>query len=214
MRKILLTALCLCSSAFAAEADFDPYGTFEVNFNRTTVQGTTQACHLTYKAAIQNGSYEPGAVYAVVGNLGVGIGETRKTMVSTLKVTVNKIDLKNPDKSTPKKPYFAYLKAPNGENDAKSFIKSMDSDTPGGLFSVFNIDEKFSAIYGQMLQTDKVSVVFNLAKNAMDIEVPLDLTVASINEKGKRIHSKKAVDQFHACAKPLFQEVLSKVEKK
>lgn len=214
MKKLLIASLFFSSVAMAADNVSDIYGTFEVNFNRTTVQGTTQACHLTYKAVIQNGSYEPGAVYAVVGNLGVGIGETRKTMVSTLKVVVNKIDLKNPEKSIPKKPYFAYLKAPNGANDAKSFIKSMDSDTPGGIFSVFNIDDKFSEVYGQMLQADKVSVVFNLAKNSMDIEVPLDLTVVSVNEKGKRVHSKKAVDEFHACARPLFQEVLAKMDKK
>jgi hypothetical protein len=130
MRVLIFTSILFCSIANAADSDI--YGTFEVKFMPTTVQGSTQACHLAYKAVIQENAYEQGAVYAVVGNIGVGIGEDRKNMLSTLKVTVNKIDLKNPNNSIPKKPYFVYLKAPDGVNNAKSFFKGMDSETPGG----------------------------------------------------------------------------------
>ena len=211
--KILIFASILFSS-IATAADSDIYGTFEVRFTPTTIQGTTQACHLAYKAVIQENAYEQGAVYAVVGNIGVGIGEDRKNMVSTLKITVNKIDLKNLNTLIPKKPYFAYLKAPNGINNAKSFFKGMDSDSAGGIFSVYKIDENFSKIYGQMLEKQTVSIVFNLAKNSMDIVVPLDLTVESINEKGQRVHSSKALVEFSKCTSPLYNEVLANAQKK
>jgi hypothetical protein len=212
MRILIFASILFCSIAIAADSDI--YGTFEVRFVPTTIQGTTQACHLAYKAVIQESAYEQGAVYAVVGNIGVGIGEDRKNMVTTLKTTVNKIDFKNPNNSIPKKPYFAYLKAPDGINNAKSFFKGMDSETAGGIFSVYKIDENFSKIYGQMLEKQTVSVVFNLAKNSMDIVVPLDLTVESVNEKGQRVHSSKALDEYSKCARPLYKEVLTNAQKK
>jgi len=212
MKALIFTSIFFSSIAIAADSDI--YGTFEVRFTPTTIQGTTQACHLAYKAVIQENAYEQGAIYAVVGNIGAGIGEDRRNMVSTLKVTVNKIDLKNPNNLIPKKPYFAYLKAPNGVNNAKSFFKGMDSDTAGGIFSIYKIDENFSEIYGQMIEKKTVSVVFNLAKNSMDIVVPLDLTVESVNEKGQRAHSSKALEDFSRCTRPLFKEALANSQKK
>jgi hypothetical protein len=212
MRVLIFASILFCSIANAADSDI--YGTFEVKFMPTTVQGSTQACHLAYKAVIQESAYEQGAVYAVVGNIGVGISEDRKNMLSILKVTVNKIDLKNPNNSIPKKPYFAYLKAPDGVNNAKSFFKGMDSETAGGIFSIYKIDENFTKVYGQMLERQTVAIVFNLAKNSMDIVVPLDLTVESVNEKGQRVHSSKALEEYSKCTRPLYKEVLTNAQKK
>jgi hypothetical protein len=207
MKKILFALLMSSTLAIAAD---DVTGTYEIGFFPTSVQGKAVACHLTFRAITKSGRYEQDATYAVVGNIGTGVNSSRKEMVGILKVTVNKMDLKTPEvRLVNKKPYFAYLQAPNGINDAKSFNKSSDTDPPAGLFSLFYFEDSYMDVFTQLTQKKKVSVVFNLAKDGSDIVVPLDLTVKDTDSNGKKIYSSEAVDNYLACTRNLLKEVLA-----
>ena len=210
MKSILIAligSLSLTTGAFAQSAE-DVYGTFDVQFQAITTQGVVLGCHLNYKSIIQDFAYNQGAPYAVFGNMGISISENKRNLVVGTKVITNQMNLKNPNAPLiPAKPYFAYLQSPSGVNNAKSFIKGMDSDTQGGIFSVFNFDDSFVEIYKQILEKKTVSIVFNRKKNAQDIVVPIDLTVVSTNNKGIRTKSDKMVNDFGQCVSGLLREV-------
>lgn len=207
MKKLLLSLLMFSSVALAQE---DVTGTYQVGFSQTSVQGALIACDLSYKAVTKSSLYEQDATYGVVGNIGVGVNSSRKELFGILKTTVTKLDLKSAKgSSVKKKPYFAYLQAPNGINDAKSFNKSGDTDPPAGLFSIFDFAGSYVDVFTQLLETKKVSVVFNLAKNGADIVVPIDLTVKTMDANGKRIYSSQALEDYIACSRGLFKEVLA-----
>lgn len=207
MKRLLLALLLFSGIAFAEE---DVTGTYQVGFSQTSVQGTLVACDLSYKAVTKSSKYEQDATYGVAGNIGVGVNGTRKELFGILKITVSKLDLKSAKGSAvKKKPYFAYLQAPNGINDAKSFNKSGDTDPPAGLFSIFDFGGSYVDVFTQLVETKKVSVVFNLTKNGSDIVVPLDLTVKTMDSNGKRIYSSEAVESYVACSRSLMKEVLA-----
>jgi hypothetical protein len=212
--KRILFALLLFSS-FATSAKENVSGTYEITFFPVSSQGNPTGCYLGYRAIKETNVYESGAVYAVVGNIGILIADDRKGIIGSLKILVNKMDIKNNKPIfTPKKPYFAYLQTQNGANTtAKSFIRSSDTEQPGGIISVFNLDENFVKVFGQMTETDKVSVVFNLVKNGMDIVVPLDLKIKDTDSRGKKIYDDEAVNNFHLCSRPLFKEVSTNLSK-
>ena len=203
--------MCVVNTAVAKENVSD---TYEITFFPISSQGNPSGCYLGYRAIKETNVYENGAVYAVVGNIGILITNDRKGILGSLKILVNKMEIKN-NKTifTPKKPYFAYLQSQNGANTAKSFIRSSDTDEPGGIISVFNVDENFVKVFGQMTETDKVSIAFNLVKNGVDIVVPLDLKIKDTDSRGKKIYDDEAVNNFHLCSRPLFKEASNNLSK-
>jgi hypothetical protein len=58
---------------------------------------------------------------------------------------------------------------------------------------------KFLEIIEQMMDKKSVSIVFNRKEDGYDVTVPLDLTVASVNDKGQRTKSDKAITAFSTC---------------
>jgi hypothetical protein len=204
----LISSYVLLVGGAGAQSIDDVYGTFDVEFQATSAQGEVLGCHLNYKSIIQDFIYNQGAPYAVFGNIGVGISEGKRNLVVSTKVITNQMNFKNSNAPLiPAKPYFAFLQSPSGANNAKSFIKGMDSETKGGIFSVFKFDKVFVEIYTQILEKRAVSIVFNRKKNGQDIVVPIDLTVVSTNEKGGKTRSDKMVNDFGECVSGLLREV-------
>ena len=99
----------------------------------------------------------------------------------------------------PEPPTFGFLKN-NKLNSSKSLINQTTSDTPGGWFGVFELDTNFLNILDAMTKTNKVSIMFNRRNEGLDIEVPLDLTVAETKGDGKRVFSTIAIDTFRKCS--------------
>ena len=210
--KKLIAIFCFLlfhNLALAADSsDTDIYGTYAVKFEPVMVQGKLQSCGLRFTAITQSSAYEDGAVYGVTGTILLSLNGGGKNIVAGLKVVNNKVNLMKPDAApVPKKPYFAYLATTKGINNADGLLESADSDTAGGIFSVFRFDKNFTEIFHQILNTGTISVAFNLKKGGMDIVVPLDFTVAAVNEKGKRTKSPVMMQEFSKCTSTLLNEV-------
>jgi hypothetical protein len=100
----------------------------------------------------------------------------------------------------PEKPFLAYLKAPSGVTNVNGYVDKYESDNlAGGMFYVYKFDVKFLEIIEQMMDKKSVSIVFNRKEDGYDVTVPLDLTVASVNDKGQRTKSDKAITAFSTC---------------
>lgn len=212
---VFLLAISISSLSIAKETSpEDIYGTYSVSFQPLMIQGKTQFCLLNFASIIKSSLYERDANYYVGGSFGVGATENRSNIVVTLKVVNNKVDLTKPGAiQTPKRPYFAYLIAPNGINNSAGFLGSDFSDSPGGLTSGYNFDDASVEIFTQIINTKKVSIAFNLNKGDVDIVVPLDLTITGIDEKGRAIKSNNAILEFKKCMVPLFRETAKNMEK-
>ena len=100
----------------------------------------------------------------------------------------------------PERPYLAYLKAPSGVTNISGYRDKYEADNlPGGMFYVYQLDVKVLEIIEQMIDKKSVSIVFNRKEGGLDITVPLDLTVASVNDKGQRTRSDKPMTAFSTC---------------
>jgi len=210
---LLMALISSISSANQAAPEEDMYGTYAVSFQPVLIEGKSQFCLLNFTSIIKTSAYERDANYSVGGSIGMGITQDRSNLIVSLKVVNNKVDLSKPNaKATPRRPYFAYLIAPNGINNSGGYLGGEPSESPGGLTSGFNFDDAAINIFTQIIDTKKTSIAFNLKKGEMDIVVPLDLTVTDVDDKGRRIKSNKAVVDFKKCMIPLLREAAQNME--
>jgi hypothetical protein len=199
-------ALTLCEALAQAPDRFPDamIGTVRTTFVADTAEGRLTSCSIQYNAFVRDWAYRQGRASSVVGNIGVMRGG--KNLASTLKVIVNDVDMSGDDlKSTPKVPHAIYLRSVAGVSSALSFAAQEPSDTPGSLFAIFKIDERFFQIMDSMATTQRVDILFNRKAGSMDVAVPLDLTVASTNNTGQKTRSQETVSSFLQCVGKLAQ---------
>ncbi len=168
-------------------------------------EGKVDSCGLEFGSFIKDWSYNQGRRYSVFGSFGVGIG-ANNSLISYLKVITNRVSPAGNLIGQPEKPYYAYLKQASGGNNSSSLIKNFDSDAPGGLFSVFNFDKKTQSIFIDAIGSNKLVVAFNRIKGSQDIEVPLDLTIASIDANGDKVQNDEAMTAFSSCLTTLLKD--------
>lgn len=211
MKKIILIAF-LQTMAFWAKAD--PYadsirgleGTISSSFEEQTVQGKLQGCMLLYKNIIFDHAYAKGVPYVVYGSIGVGLN-SKNQMLASLKVITNKMQpVSGQLVMKPERPYFAYLKSPSGVNNAKSLLSKTNSDTEGGIFEIFNLDDSFFKILDGIVESFKVSVVFNRHSGGVDVYVPVDLSVIDVKKDGAKLRDPSHILQFVNCMQKLASQ--------
>lgn len=211
MKRILFAAFIFLNSIVAQA---DPYsesitalaGTHSVLFEEQTRAGVLQNCTLVYKSIILDHTYAKGAPYLVHGSIGVGLND-RNQMLSSLKVITNRMVWEGGKLvMKPERPYFAYLKSPDGVTNIKGFIDKTDSDTPGGLFEVFNADNSLMDILDGIVLKKKVTVVFNRHANGLDFNVPLETDVVDTKDGGKRIRNMNQLISFMQCMQNLAEK--------
>lgn len=208
MKKLLLNAfILLCAISVQADSYTDSIrsldGTIESTFEEQTVQGKLQNCSLGYKNIVFDHSYYKGAPFVVHGSIGVALN-ARDQMLTSLKVITNKMQpTKGGLEMRPQRPYFAYLKSPYGVTNVSGFISKTNSDTPGGIFEVFNFDDSFLKILDGIIESQKVIVVFNRHKGGMDVQVPVDLSVVDAKNDGTKVRDANHLLEFVNCVQKL-----------
>jgi hypothetical protein len=175
------------------------FGTNEITFKELSSNGSFLGCELGYKSLVRDFVYTNGDPYVVNGSITL-VFNNNQNILTGLKIVTNKMIMNGEEISfLPEPPTFGFLKN-NKLNSSKSLINQTTSDTPGGWFGVFELDTNFLNILDAMTKTNKVSIMFNRRNEGLDIEVPLDLTVAETKGDGKRVFSTIAIDTFRKCS--------------
>jgi hypothetical protein len=192
-------------------------GTVFVKFVEQRREGQREGCSMEYRSLFRDHIYAQGALYTLFGSFSVTLHSSGLPLMG-LKVGTQRLVAKtdrNGLEFIPDRPNFAYLSNDSGVSNATAIINSMNSDTEGAKFFVFDFfsDESSDLIVG-LSNSLKLNVVFNRRKNGPDLSIPLDLTVISTSNEGKRTISPREVLAFDRCVRQLLNEVSRLLDKK
>jgi hypothetical protein len=166
--------------------------------------GKLNGCAVEFSALLQDWAYSKGAFVKLDGSFGVM--SANSNIAATLKVVVHDINPSNMQ-LTPSPPASAYLVA-GAKTSMPFFFRRFESDTPGGLFSIFKLDGTFEIISSGLI-AETVTVAFNRRPGGVDIAVPIDLTVEDTDANGKIKRSHQVGPTFFECAKELANSSIS-----
>lgn len=177
-------------------------GTQRVYAQPYMTAGKLAGCNLVFEAMIRDFTYRQGQFIKVDGSIGImAIGGAPGAV---LKVVVNEID--PPSLTfTPSPPSRAYLFGPKFNTNVESLVSATESDTPGSLFSVFQVTPTLDIVLSA-LELKKVTVAFNKKGGSSDIQLPLELDVAQTDDEGVRTRSDQAATEFSQCLLVLFEQ--------
>jgi hypothetical protein len=186
----------------------DLAGTLRVDGKSLTRSGALVGCTLEFDAVVLDHQYRQGQPSLVAGsitlnlvqqgsvkNIGVGL----KVVLKDATVRAGSPEVHYVDAP----PYFAFLETPSGVSNVGGFVSKIKSDTPGGTFLIYRMDDSFMPIY-EALTEGSVVVAFTRKKDGLDVRVPLDLQVEQTDSSQVRRRSAVAMDRFHACVGTLI----------
>lgn len=192
-------------------------GTVFVKFSEQRREGRFEGCSMEYSSLFRDHTYAQGAVYALFGSFSVTMHSSGVPLMG-LKVGTQRAVAKSDGSGLefkPERPNFAYLSNDNGVNNAKAMINSMDSDTEGARFFVFDfLADESSTIAATLSTTNKVNIVFNRRKDGTDISIPIDLTVVNTKDDGKRTRNLSQMMAYDKCVLKVLNEAQKILEKK
>lgn len=174
------------------------YGTMEVKSESSTSGGNLTGCNLAYRTLIRDWIHRQGQASIVIGKFGVALNEAGVAQ-GHLKVVVS--DLSPGDKdlvATPNRPQSIYLTS-EGHNTLKARISQRETEPAGALSAVFELDAQFLGIIEDVLNTERVNVMFAREKNGQDVPVELELKVTGTDEGLQRVRSSVELEAFAKC---------------
>lgn len=209
-QRTLISAVLMSTLIVGANAQSDiseqvlasMAGTIDVRSEPYMTSGILTGCHLVFNAIAQDWKYRQGAYIKVSGN--VGFVKFNNGLGSNLKVVLHDIEAIAPTlRLKPSPPSRAYLIGQNFQTNLTSVAQSGPSDTPGALFSVFQISPTFEIVMNA-LEMNKLTIAFNRAGGDSDLQIPLELDVKTVTNDGKRVRSEEAKAGFLACLQALM----------
>ncbi len=208
MRKaVALTILMTASSASAQTAIesnarmLDRFlGTTSTSFLPQFASGALRACLVEFKGMALDRTVQPNAYLAIDGSF--GFMRAQQTVAPVLKVVVNTVDRATLS-FTPSAPVGAYLSR-GSTSTAASVLNRMASDTPGGLFSIFNLEASEAFIHA--LGDPKVRVLMSRAGRTMDVPFEIDMSVTQTSERGERVRGSTAGRDALDCLQTMIKE--------
>ena len=175
----------------------DQLGTVYVELNRGTNQGRVQRCGVEYGVHIKDHVYNNGQRYYVTGSFGFNTTGD-KSVAGYLKVITSKVSALGKPVGEPERPSNAFLSS-GKFNNAKSIVSAQPSETPGALFSRFELDRTTMAIFSEASETNQISVAFSRTPTGIDVNAPLDLAVGSLEDQQLGKTNPQLMDQFKDC---------------
>ncbi len=175
-------------------------GTLDVSSMPYMKEGKLSGCQLVFDAMIRDYSYRQGRFIKVSGAVGfMHSGGPETPLGSIVKVVVTEVAQVNGElTSKPSPPTRAYLIGSDYSTNLDSLVTAAQSDVPGGLFSIFQVNPTL-AIVIEAMKTHKITVAFNQMNGTSDIRLPLDLAVVATDENGQRRRSGQIVEDFASC---------------
>lgn len=208
--KPLLAAILttLCSHAAGAQdisGALDALsGTLRVYHEPAMSNGQLDGCQLLFEVLQRDWTYRAGGFIRVSGHVAIMAMGSPPRIGTTLKVVVNEVSLK--DLSVyPQAPTRAYIIGPDHTTSTKSLVSSSKSDTPGGLFSIFQLEPTINYIFSA-LETHKLVIAFDKGGGRSDIRMVVETDVATTADSGDRHRSPDAELEFLNCVTALTRK--------
>jgi hypothetical protein len=156
-----------------------------------------------YGALAKDFTYKQGGYITVNGNF--GLMSTKGELGAILKVVVHDTDPRT-NSFTPSPPASAYFIS--GTKTTKSAVVGQyPSDTPGAIFVVLKGLDVLPILM-EGLERSKVTIAFARQRGGMDMQLPIDTSVADTKPTGERTHSPKTLLDFYECSSELMNSVL------
>jgi hypothetical protein len=166
--------------------------------------GKLYACGIEFSVFMQDHTYRQGAFVLVGGSF--GMMSAKNNVAVTLKVIVQDINSATMALS-PSPPTSAYIVS--GTATTKPFfVSKYPSDTPGALFSIFQLDGA-GPILLDGIKKEKMIIAFNRREGGADIQVAIDLTVENTANDGRKTVSTKASQEYLACSTTLLKSMIT-----
>lgn len=180
-------------------------GTQSVLFEPQVRNGDLIGCTFSYDALVRDWKYRNGGFLKVSGSLGI-LGPDG-SFGAMQKLVVNHIDYSGPTPQiVPSRPSRLYMRDQNYRTNLDSLVNSAESDSPGSVFSVFSVSPTMEIILAG-IEHGEIIVAFNQLDGESDIELPIDLDVASMDQEGNRTRSNDARKAFLKCLLTLSKQV-------
>lgn len=177
-------------------------GTTSVSYSPTFSNGQIIGCGIEFNAVARDWSFRKGEYDKISGSF--GFLTSNKNIAPVLKLVVNELDRTN-FSFKPKAPIRAYVTS-GAHSNFKTLITSYNSETPGSLFSVFQI-EPTAKMYAEALTAGKLSLRYGKTAEGIDAPLVIDLTVTDTKDDGLRVKSDQPVSDTLGCIKQLLEVI-------
>jgi hypothetical protein len=179
-------------------------GTLNVSSQPVMSEGQLTGCTLVFDALYRDFTYRNGGFLRVSGNVGLMTGQNN--LGTALKVVVLELDPSKPDMGmNPSAPSRAYLQGSNLKTNLSSLVQSTASDTPGALFSIFELSPTVEFVL-EALQENFLTIAFNSMGGNSDIRLAIELDVVDFEADGSRIRSDRTKTEFTNCVVTLLED--------
>lgn len=181
----------------------DLVGTWSVSSQPVMSDGTLIGCTLVYDVFYQDWTYRGGGFVRVSGHVGFLHGQN--AIGAALKVAVNEIDPYAAQlEMVPSAPFRAYIVADDFSTNLPSLVTSGPSDTPGALYSVFQLSPTFEMVMAA-LESQHLTIAFGEEDSALDIQIPIELDVLRVDDSGQPVRSTQTRAAFLNCLTALTE---------
>lgn len=210
MKRAISVAFALAAVSAEASADLRDQvidkilGTSSVSFQRTTVQGTLEACGFDFVAVGRDFSTKSGAPYRIAGSYYLRRFGS-KDIGFLLKLGVFNLDAKA---LAPSRPANAFVSAKN--KPALKPHRQVNSDMPGYALFIYKLDDASMATWFELFETSKLDVYFNRKDGQQDVRTTIDLTIAGskfVGDEVIRTISSSIVPDLAECSSQLLNDV-------
>ena len=200
---VLIIAWPLKSLAETANNPLDTLsGTLAVYHQPYLVGGKLQGCQIMFEHLMRDWVTRRGQFIRVDGSISLMYPAPQK-LGATLKIVVNEIDLKTMNFKA-SAPTRAFLIDDDYSTTIQSIVSSTASDTPGGLFSIYQVSPTFEIVL-KAIQSNKLRVGFDRAGAETDIQALIELDVSATDPDGSRHRTGQAGRDFATCAQALIK---------
>lgn len=176
-------------------------GTMDVQSQPQMGNGKLEGCALTFEALQQDYKYLDGNFVKVSGTLGMmtangNLGIVVKVVAAELDPTITDLGRRELPVSR------AYLLGQNLDTNFESLVSSTETDHHG-RFAIYKFDPGLTMLV-QGASVNKITVGFALGDGGADIQLPLQLDVADINQQGQRRLDPSITMDFLDCTQKLL----------
>lgn len=176
----------------------DLEGTFSVNVMNQSSEGVVEACGFEFKALGFDRVYKDGDPFVLSGSFAIRSLKGRGLYI-TYKVGTLSFGQQGDIQEKAEAPNYAWMKFD------KVLVKpehKKESDTDGYNLYITAVTKANTSVIETIMKQGKVSIGFNRRDGGLDVVVPIDLDVRSIdvqNEKITRKRDKKVGQEFSEC---------------
>ncbi len=182
--KLTLASAIFASSA--AIAQIPKAETYEAYADDLSSGGEKTGCTLVFGAVVAEYAYRQGKPTFVTGNLSVSTNKDGN-MLSGLKIVLRDVSDESGRETAPFAPYRISAVGKSGKSNIGSIVNTAESDTPGGRFSIFYLDDRFFDIIDRMIEKNELLIQYNRRDGGQDMRVAVDLSKGDNPGKGNKV---------------------------